>query len=282
MALLTHATIRVTGDPLLLPAFRDQVSAALVADYANIVCQEMHSSDALHFDIKTSEGIPFPAFVAASENFPDLDVHAEWINPERQSRGSALIRAGRIAEQSADALADATRPHYVAVRASGELDVALVLFGFRDRARIGYAITATRDGLFRYEPAGDGTSAALYFSEGGEPIWDAAWQVDLAQGVALPIETWVALPIDEANYAAWRAHAEAFAAQWLWLEADAPEAIVVEQENFARIGVPVQPANLRYSKLKALRERATPQVSTLAEEDRLLIRVLSDCLAEVA
>jgi hypothetical protein len=279
VSLLIHASVQISGDPAQLASFRELFNASLAADYVGLVCTEQHAEASLHYDLKTAQGIPFPAFVAVSEALPDLRVAIEWVNVDAGSRGAATIQAGRIVDQSSDPLGGVDAlPIFVSANGDGSLQLALVLLAFRSDTRIGYAISGERDALFqlRFEPD---DSAKLYFVEGDLPQWDACMQIDLASNSAQPLVPWTALPIERDQYAQWRSQAEAFVREWLWLDGDTAEATAVERERFSQMSLPVQPANLRYQKLKLLRERAAqPEFSTLADEDKQIAQLVLGCL----
>lgn len=278
MPLLIHASIEVSGDPAQLASFRELVDTMLAAERADLICTERHSQAGLYYDLKTAQGIPFPVFIGASEAHPDLRLALEWVNPEAGRRGAARIQAGRVVEQSTDPLGQggsSTLPFHVEASDDGSLRLALALLAFRSDQRTGYAITAGRDALFQLRPKVGGDKAMLWLAEGDEPQWDSCWQIDSQGNQAVQVEAWTALSIDADQYAQWRAYAEAFVDEWLWLEADAPEATAVERERYAKYGLPVRPANLRYQKLKALREGVEgPVLSTLAEGDRRIVQVV--------
>jgi hypothetical protein len=170
-------------------------------------------------------------------------------------------------------------PLFIAAHADGSLRLALLLLAFRPDGRIGYAITAERDALFYFRAETGSDSAMLYFAEGDEARWEACWEIDLVHGAAVAVEEWTPMQIDASVYVEWRSNAETFVREWLWLDTDAAETTAVERERFFQAGVPVRPANLRYQKLKSLRERAdTPQISTLAQGDRRMANLVLECL----
>ena len=62
---------------------------------------EHHLPDRLEYRFELHKGLPFPSFVAASAEFPELRVEAEWdqgADPERK-RGGVVIEAGRPVEK---------------------------------------------------------------------------------------------------------------------------------------------------------------------------------------
>jgi len=279
LPLFIHAGVHVSGDAAQLESFRELFDRALMSEYPDVICTEQHPEAALHYDLKTERGIPFPALVAASEANPDLRVTIDWVNADTDSRGTTTIAGGRIVDQSTQPLGELSAlPLFMAVHEDGSLRIALLLLALRSDGRIGYAITAERDALFYYRLERASDIAVLYLAEGDEAQWEARWEIDLLHGDALHLEE-PPLLIDPDQYLEWRSRAEAFVREWLWLDADAAEATAVERQRFLQMSVPVRPANLRYQKLKSLRERRdAPEISTLAQEDRHLANLILECL----
>jgi hypothetical protein len=58
---------------------------------------EHHLEGILEYRFEPNQGIPFPAFVAASAEFPELRVEAEWEHDG--VRGRAVIENGRLVER---------------------------------------------------------------------------------------------------------------------------------------------------------------------------------------
>jgi hypothetical protein len=75
------AVVRVTGPGRLAEAYT-----------------EHHAEGVLEYRFEPRLGIPFPTFVAASNEFPELRVEAEW--EHRGVRGRAVIENGRLVEKS--------------------------------------------------------------------------------------------------------------------------------------------------------------------------------------
>jgi hypothetical protein len=285
MELLIHATIQVTGDRERLAAIRAQLDSALATDFAEIACTESHRDDSLHYDLKTA-GIPFPALVVASQEFPDLTLRVRWVNPETGTRATADIRAGRIEAQSADPLNQSRagrQPGYVAVGTDGALRLGFALFSVRGDGCIGYAITAHQDALFEIRKSG--TKVTLLLAEDDAPQWSTGWECDLMIGEKTPFDVSTAASIANIDYDIWRGYAKAFVADWFWLDADPAEATAIERQRCAEHNVAIYPANLRYEKLKALRDAGPApsgqyEIDYLGEGERYALQVLRACIAE--
>jgi hypothetical protein len=91
------AIVRVPA-PGRLEEFREHVRFLMVRDIDAEAYTEHHSDEALEYRFEPKLGIPFPAFVAASSQFPELRVEAEW--EHRGVRGRVVIENGRVVEKS--------------------------------------------------------------------------------------------------------------------------------------------------------------------------------------
>jgi len=172
---LFTAVVRVSGTGRL-DDFRERVRWLMVRDEDAEDYTEHHGKGTLEYRFQPRRGIPFPAFTAASADYPELRVEAEW---ERDGeRGRALIENGQLVETSATRLAEAQLE--VAVGDDGRLDLALACIRGEDGAIAGYVATAERHTYFRYkdsvltlvnpeEPDAKLEAAALRFA--GEWIW---------------------------------------------------------------------------------------------------------------
>jgi hypothetical protein len=172
---LFTAVVRVSGTGRL-DDFRERVRWLMVRDEDAEDYTEHHGKGTLEYRFQPRRGIPFPAFTAASADYPELRVEAEW---ERDGeRGRALIENGQLVETSATRLAEAQLE--VAVGDDGRLDLALACIRAEDGAIAGYVATAERHTYFRYkdsvltlvnpeEPDAELEEAALRFA--GEWIW---------------------------------------------------------------------------------------------------------------
>jgi len=172
---LFTAVVRVSGTGRL-DDFRERVRWLMVRDEDAEDYTEHHGKGTLEYRFQPRRGIPFPAFTAASADYPELRVEAEW---ERDGeRGRALIENGQLVETSATRLAQAQLE--VAVGDDGRLDLALACIRGEDGAIAGYVATAERHTYFRYkdsvltlvnpeEPDAKLEEAALRFA--GEWIW---------------------------------------------------------------------------------------------------------------
>ena len=91
-----RAVVRVTGAGRL-EEFREHVRWLMVRDADAEEYTEHHAEGMLEYRFEPKLGIPFPAFVAASGEFPELRVEAEWDHGGK--RGRAVIENGRVVEK---------------------------------------------------------------------------------------------------------------------------------------------------------------------------------------
>ena len=91
------AIIRVTGGAGRFDEFRERVRWLLVRDSDTDPYTEQHAADRLEYRFELVKGIPFPSFVAASGEFPELRVEADW--DRDGAKGGAAFENGRLVEK---------------------------------------------------------------------------------------------------------------------------------------------------------------------------------------
>ena len=142
------AVVRITGAGRLAD-FRERLRWLMVHDEDAEDYTEHHAEGLLEYRFAPRLGIPFPAFTAASAEFPELQVEAEWDHDG--VRGRATIENGRLMQQSPQ-LGGAAQLE-VEVAADAGLVLALTCRS-HENALIGYAATAERHTYFRFSDAG--------------------------------------------------------------------------------------------------------------------------------
>ena len=189
------AVVRVSGTGRL-DDFRERVRWLMVGDEDAEDYTEHHAAGTLEYRFQPRRGIPFPVFTAASADYPELRVEAEW--QRDGERGHAVIENGQLVETSAQRM---TEPQLeVAVGDAGRLELALTCIREQDGALAGYVATSERHTYFRYrdsvltlidpeEPDAELEEAALRFAE--EWIWydeeDAALERARYANYAFPV-----------------------------------------------------------------------------------------------
>ena len=91
------AIVRVTGSAGRFEEFRERVRWLLVRDPDTDPYTEHHAEALLEYRFDLVKGLPFPTFVAASSEFPELRVEAEW-NKEG-AKGGVAIESGRLVDK---------------------------------------------------------------------------------------------------------------------------------------------------------------------------------------
>ncbi|MFL6566921.1 MAG: hypothetical protein ACJ8G5_18440 [Burkholderiales bacterium] len=142
------AVVRVTGAGRLVD-FRERLRWLMVRDEDAEDYSEHHAEGVLEYRFTPRKGIPFPAFTAASADFPELQVEAEWEHDG--VRGRALIENGRLVQQPPELAAGMLLD--VSIEPNGRLELA-VACSRREGELVGYAASADRHTYFRYRDAG--------------------------------------------------------------------------------------------------------------------------------
>ena len=250
MARQITATITIEGDEVLLAGYRKRVNALLDAESGEPY-RELHTPGRLEYQMK-GDGVPYPPFVTASSDFPDLAIEVRWEHAAGAAGGRSTIQAGRLTQQSTDG-APGGQASGCELRADRDGTLVLGLVCRRRSAGewIGYAVTATQHAFFRVERRGD--AALLEASDGVAGEWAERWtvageRVDYAE---LSPHT----PIDERLLGELDRLANDFADEWLWFADGAPADTAVERQRYTAYGYQVNPVNVRSLKLRtALQE----------------------------
>ena len=138
------AVVRITGAGRL-EDFRERLRWLMVRDEDAEDYTEHHGAGTLEYRFRPRRGIPFPAFTAASADFPELRVEAEW---ERDGeRGRAVIENGRLVEQTASRLEEAQVD--VDVGDEGRLELGMAWRPSEEGGLSGYAVTGDRHTSWR-------------------------------------------------------------------------------------------------------------------------------------
>jgi hypothetical protein len=182
------AVVRITGAGRLAD-FRERLRWLMVRDIDAEPYSEHHAEGVLEYRFQPKTGIPFPAFAAASGDFPELRVEAEWEHDG--VRGRAVLENGRVVQETTAQPGSAAVD--ISVAEDGRLVLAMVCQKSGD-ALIGYAASSDRHTYFRYR------EGALELVKPDTP--DASLE-DLAFGF---VEEWLwydeeEAPVERARYA---------------------------------------------------------------------------------
>lgn len=286
MPSLMHATIKVSGDEPQLKACAEHIRLLLSGQQVEGEIAEHHGPAALCYDLKVRGGIPFPAFVLASQEFPLLRIDAEWVNVEENARGAATIVAGRLVEHNVDRLAltdRGVRPSVVTAQENGRLELALTFYRAGPDEWLGYALTADRDALLRITRGGDGDAVEL-FATNGEAEWSLHWQGSLQSLEFQPLPVRVATEIAQDIYLELERVAQEFVDEWIWFASGPAAQIAVEKERYARYGYAVADANLKAARLHRMKSGEAQSdgrlvFSTLGADESWVKEVVVRCWA---
>jgi hypothetical protein len=252
--LVLTAVVRVTGSGRLND-FGERVRWLMVRDAESSRAEytEHHREGVLEYRFTARDGIPFPAFATASEEFPELRVEAEWENDVQGVRGRVVLENGRPIDHQSAPLADRSLGVAVEIGLRGELEFAMAC-AKRGEAWLGYCVDGSRHAYFAAD-------AALRFADDA----GARWTRRIASDRSEPLDE----PVDDALLAALEDIAFRFAGDWLWFEEAAASETALERRRYADHGWPVKGANLKAERLLTLGPRR--QFDSLAPEAQPLL-----------
>jgi hypothetical protein len=255
--MLIHATVTISGDAAMRAACEARLRQLLSGQFIRNEVTEHHGDAALCYDLKVEGGIPFPLFAQASQEFPELEFNAQWVNIEQGEKGGATIVNGRVTSRESERIAVRTgdeHPVYVEVSAGGVLTLAVTLFRAAREEWRGYAVTATRDALIRVArgPSGEIELEAT----DGAPEWALGWRQGGATSTPVTTDA-PPRPVEKTTYQELEAIARRFSALWIWFDNDSQADVAVEADRYERYGYPVSAANVRSARLHRMRADAT-------------------------
>jgi len=165
---LFTAVVRISGAGRL-DDFRERLRWLMVRDEDAEDYTEHHAPGTLEYRFAPRRGIPFPAFTAASVDFPELRVEAEW---ERDGeRGRAVIENGQLVEQTKGRVDEALVD--VKTGDQARLELALTCAAQADGSLIGYAVTDARHTYWRFR---DGVLSVLGTEEPDAELEELAFR----------------------------------------------------------------------------------------------------------
>ena len=247
------ATITVEGDEASLAGYRRRVNELLDAE-REAPYRELHDATRLEYRI-SGDGVPYPAFVTASSEFPELTVAVRWQHAAGAASGRATIRSGRLAEEATEtAAASAAAGCELRADRNERLMIRIVCQRRRQGEWIGYAVTANQHAFFRVERSDGGE--VLEASDGAAGEWAERWRIAADRVDYTELEP--REPIDERVAGELDRLANDFADEWLWFADGAAAETAIERQRYGAYGLKVNAANVRTLKLKtAMRETAT-------------------------
>lgn len=284
MPSLIHATVTVSGDASQLAACDARIRVLLAEQAVEGDVSDHHGADALCYDLKLRGGVPFPAFVLASSEFPALTIDARWVHVDANARGAATIVNGKLVEHSIDRLGAAertVRPALVSALEDGRLELALTFYRAARDEWLGYALTGTRDALLRLRRAPESEEVELY-ATAGSPEWSLCWRGSAVRADFAPVPVAAPEPIDADSCRDLERMAQEFVDEWVWFASGPATQIAIEKERYAQYGYAVAAANLRSARLHRMKSGlASPDgrlvFSTLGADETWVKDVVARC-----
>lgn len=229
----------VEGAAEALAGYRRQVNALLDEEYAGDY-RELHAGGRLEYEVRAARGAPFPPFVSASADFPEVLIELSWTHPALGERGSATVRAGKLVDQARRDLETA-----------GAL--AIEARAAPDGSWIGYAVTATQHAFFMLRS--DGAAQELVASDGVDPEWAERWRIAADGAQAEYAELAPREPIAAPLLGELDGLATEFADGWIWFDAAPAAETAIERHRYGLYELAVHGANLRAERLRGAMTR---------------------------
>ncbi len=266
--------VEVHGPAELLRPFRTRANALLDEQFDDRYA-EHHTADKLEYRLVARQGIPFPPFVIASEECPELVVNVVWQARSGPQRGAATITAGKVVEYADEGAAtdDGVR-HHVEAAADGAITLAVALREWQPAAWIGYALSAHQQSYFHCALGDEGMT--FRFTDDVASAW--ARSVELQADGSLrvnacpeAIEAPVLNALDDLS--------RAFVDGWIWFEAEPELDTALERHRFTQYGLRVYPANLRSERIRRSMTQHDEgyRFGTLDEPAASIIEALNRC-----
>lgn len=238
--------IEVSGPAELLRPFRTRANALLDEQFEDRYA-EHHTGDKLEYRLIARQGIPFPPFVVASEECPELVVSVSWQDHDGPQRGAARISAGKVIDYTDDAptgAGDAMRVHIEAA-ADGAIGLAVALRPRAPSEWIGYVVDAHGQAYFR--AALDDAGVDLRLTEDVATSWAKRYPSGCAANAPAlachePIEAGLLQALDDLS--------RAFVDEWIWFDAEPEIDTALERHRFTLYGLRTYPANLRSGRMR--------------------------------
>jgi hypothetical protein len=272
-------TVLIPGPPGRIDACRRSINAMLDDD-RSIRYREKHSAARLEYGLTSRAGVPFPPFVEASTEYPELTFAFSWEGLDGEAGGRATIESGRLVSQAVGVQSGKANDrrnaavHVVAAH-DGTIHLAVACSQKSDDECIGYVVTAAQHAYFSWQRAGD--ESCLMTTNGIADAWESRWTHRNDEWTASPLVDDRMIPA--ATLTTLEQVANDFAAEWLWFAAEEEVDTALERHRFVLYGLVVYPANLRSEKVRTLPRDAKSGItySTVQAEQTLLIDALDRC-----
>jgi len=282
-----QANVTITGDTEMLEAFKQQINVLLSEASPVQNLQEQYISQDLIYRFEAVQGIPFPPFVTTSAAFPDLKIKVQWINHRDGVNGSAVIQNGKLTEQHVQPLSESERTSSpfqldIAVEENSYLNHAIVFRNIGASEYAGYILTGKQHALFKIRK--QESQAELYSSDGLEVEWAEHWIYNLEKRNSDYRELAPGEKIPDELYRKLETLVKVFINEWVWFSESLPEDIIIEQQNYERMGFTSHQANIKTEKIRKMakldtNQGAPYQFSTLSNDCEWIKTVIVACWA---
>ena len=145
-ALKVEAVIRIHGPRQLQRAFRKRLIEAFAAEAPEASVTERSGEVLPTFDFSSRAGIPFPALVAISAQYPECVAAVDW--HRASAGGETTIQNGQVKGASRESALGGRIPQWVELADEGVLQIALAIDIGRDGI-LGYCATTDAETWFK-------------------------------------------------------------------------------------------------------------------------------------
>lgn len=272
--------IEVTGPAELLAAFRARADALLAEQFGERVA-EHHASDRLEYRLLAAQGIPFPPFVTASEECPELVVSVTWQGESGPQRGAARISAGRVVDYTEHAPGEPEAGVQLCIEAArdGAIELAVVLRESGQAQWLGYVLDAERQAYFCCTI--NDAATELQTTDDVASTWSRRWR---SEAQASPTLNTIATPIEADALRTLDQLSRTFVDSWIWFDAEPEVETALERHRFTLYGWRICPANLRSEKMRRAMNQidAGYRYATLDEQGARVVELLRRCWGDAA
>lgn len=272
--------IVVSGPAELLAAFRTRANELLAEQFAGRFA-EHHTSDRLEYRLLADQGIPFPPFVTASEECPELVVSVTWQAESGPQRGVASISAGRVVDYTEHAAGETEAGVQLCVEAAndGAIELAVVLREFGQARWMGYLLSAKRQAYFTCTISA--ATSAVQTTDDVASSWSQHWQL---HAQADPVLTAIATPIEADTLRVLDQLSRVFVDNWIWFDAEPAVETALERHRFTLYGWRICAANLRSERMRRMMKQhdAGYRCLTLDENGARVVELLRRCWGHAA
>lgn len=251
--MMLEAVIRIHGPRQLQRAFRKRLMETIAAEASEARVTERAGEVLPTFDFSSPTGIPFPALVAISAQYPECVAAVDW--HRASASGETTIQNGQVKGASRESALGGRIPQWIELTSEGVLQIALAVDIGHDGI-LGYCATADAETWFKVPGP---TESRLLLTVGGDAsAWDERWVEGRCEIISPP------LALAPAERRILEALTASFRAEWLWYGGAPQEHIIVEQQRFMAACRPIHAINVKSAMLAE--HGSSKPISSLATE----------------